>query len=80
VIGRAAAAAANLVIWPAGRSFVRCYDATYAPLSLNPTPVSMRFRPVFDPGGDVVPTAYGGEDGMIALAETAGNRLDVTPG
>lgn len=63
------AESANLVIWPAGRPFVRCYDAAYGATSFNPSPVSMRFRPIYD-GGGVVATAYAGEDGMIALAES----------
>jgi hypothetical protein len=69
VITSVAAESANLVIWPAGRPLVRCDNAVHGATSFNPSPVSMRFRPIYD-DGEVVATAYAGEDGMIALAES----------
>lgn len=69
------AARATTVVWPAGRPLIRCYTASYGPLSFNPTDGSARFRPTFETNsktGDrtLTPTAYVGEDAEIALAET----------
>lgn len=69
MIDAAAAADANLVQWGAGRQLVRCFNAQRGPVSFNPTDGSMRFRPIYGHGA-VVPTAYIGEDRLIALAET----------
>jgi hypothetical protein len=74
---------ANVVVWPAGRPLVRCYTASYGPLSFNPTSGSARFRPTYETdtatGSRIVtPTAYVGEDAEIALAETV--LREATPG
>ena len=58
------------IIWEAGRPLVRVYNSDRGPTAFNPSSGSMRFRPVYLQNGDVVPTAYGGKDGMVALAET----------
>jgi hypothetical protein len=48
----------------------RVYPATRGPLVFNPTPVSMRFRPVYDASGAVIPTMYAARDLETALAES----------
>jgi RES domain-containing protein len=72
-LNRAKAAAANEVAWNGGRPLVRCFNTARGPRSFNPSDASMRFRPTYDRAtavSAVVPTAYGAEDGLIALAET----------
>lgn len=62
--------------WRAGEPIVRVYHRDYGPQSFNPTRSSARFRPVFTPNGDVVPTAYGAADVETALAETLLRGVD----
>ena len=69
----AKAASANEIPWRAKEPLIRCYNTGSGPRSFNPSDASMRFRPVYETSAAermVVPTAYGAEDGMIALAET----------
>jgi hypothetical protein len=73
LLDRSLAAQANHVCRRAGEPFVRGFSAGYGPLAFNSSPVSRRFRPITD-GGAVVPTAYGAETGLIALAETVLRR------
>jgi hypothetical protein len=76
----ALAARANHAQWPAGQPFVRGFSARYGPVAFNPSPAVRRFRPVYDASGDVVPTSYGAETGMIALAETVLRRAPSSGG
>jgi hypothetical protein len=55
--------------WEAGAPLVRVYLDRRGPLGFNPAEVSRRFRPIFDAAGQVVPTAYAGENAETALAE-----------
>ncbi len=70
---------ANLIPWAAGRPLVRVYNAGHGgPTAFTASPDAMRFRPVYERSGAVVPTGYGGKDGMVALAETVLREADVS--
>jgi hypothetical protein len=79
LLDRSLAAQANHVTWPASRPFIRAFSVAYGPTAFNPTSTVRRFRPVRD-RGQVVPTAYGAETGLIALAETVLRRTPTEGG
>ncbi|HEY2056578.1 MAG TPA: RES domain-containing protein [Solirubrobacterales bacterium] len=56
------------ITWGASEPLARLYSARYGPLGFNPTETSQRFRPIHD-RGQVVPTAFAGENAETALAE-----------
>jgi len=70
LIDAATAATATLTRWRAGRPLARCFNVERGPLAFNPTARPARFRPFLGSAGAVVPTAYAGEDWLIAVAET----------
>lgn len=69
-----------MVVWAAGRGFVRCHDSSFGANEFNPrSDVSMRFRP-FTSRGRTVPTIYGSASIAGALSETLLHLVPVTGG
>jgi hypothetical protein len=63
-------------VWPAGKPLVRIYQRDFGPRGFNSTLGYARFRPVLDPAGEVVPTAYAGADAETAFAEVLLRGVD----
>ena len=65
--------------WPADAAIWRCHPLRRGPLEPNATPSRGRFRPIYDRGGGIVPTAYTADTEQAAISEGPFHDLPTSP-